>query len=118
MSVDEYIKYFSSWESVELFQEMLKKAEKVIRLPNQTDKEIAYLEAGKYILANSDILVAIWDGQAAQGRGGTGEIVQLARQQGLPLAWILAGNRQPGTLEPTSLNEKQGKVVFEGFPFL
>jgi hypothetical protein len=40
-------------------------------------------------------------------------IVDEARQNGLPIAWIHAGNRVPGTHEPTSLGEEQGKITFE-----
>lgn len=60
--------------------------------------------------------IAVWDGQEAQGQGGTAAIVAQARQRGLPLAWIRAGNRRPGTQEPMILGEEQGKVSFERFP--
>jgi hypothetical protein len=58
----------------------------------------------------------VWDGQGAQGQGGTGGIVAEARKCGLPIAWVHAGNRRPGTLEPTSLGAEQGEVSFERFP--
>ena len=68
------------------------------------------------MLARADVLVAIWDGQGAQGLGGTGGIVAEARERGLPLAWVHAGNRRPGTAEATSLGDEQGEVTFERFP--
>ncbi len=49
------------------------------------------------MVTRSDVLLALWDGQNAQGQGGAGEIVALARQKGLPLAWVKCGNRLPGT---------------------
>jgi hypothetical protein len=33
----------------------------------------------------------------------------------LPIARVHAGNRRPGTMEPTSLGEEQGRVTFERF---
>ncbi len=68
-----------------------------------------------YILEHCDVLVALWDGQSEQGKGGTGEIVAIARERGLPLAWVQCGNRQPGTNQPTLLRGRQGKVIFERF---
>jgi hypothetical protein len=31
----------------------------------------------------------------------------------LPFAWVHAGNRRPGTMEPTSLRTDQGHVTYE-----
>ncbi len=79
-------------------------------------REEAYLAAGRYVLDHCDVLVAVWDGSAAQGKGGTGEIAKLARQRQMPLAWVLAGNRSPGTSKPFSLGPEQGRVIYERFP--
>ena len=43
----------------------------------------------------------------------TSMVVAEARVRGLPMAWIHAGNRLPGTMEPTSLGPDQGVVTFE-----
>ena len=116
LSAGEYLHEFHDSSDKATFNILLNNAKKIIIIEKQTSKEESYLAAGTYIVDHCDILVAIWDGQKAQGIGGTGEIVRLARQRGLPLAWIWAGNRRPGTLEPTTLEEKQGYVTFEGFP--
>jgi len=68
------------------------------------------------VLDRCDLLLAIWDGLAAQRQGGTGAIVAEARRRGLPLAWVHAGNRKPGTTEPTTLGDQQGTVTYERFP--
>ncbi|HMS38824.1 MAG TPA: hypothetical protein PKE69_01265 [Pyrinomonadaceae bacterium] len=98
-----------------LFQNLLRNANEVIELPDADSREEAYEACGKFILENCDVLLTIWDGKSAQGKGGTGEIVSLARERDLPIAWIHAGNRKPGTQDPTSLGDKQGKVIFENF---
>jgi hypothetical protein len=41
--------------------------------------------AGLTMLAQSDILVAVWDGKPADGRGGTGQIVEEAARRGAPV---------------------------------
>ncbi len=79
-------------------------------------REEAYLAAGRYVLDHCDVLVAVWDGSAAQGKGGTGEIASLARQRQMPLAWVLAGNRNPATVKAVSLIPEQGRVIYERFP--
>jgi hypothetical protein len=37
------------------------------------------------MLQASDVLLALWDGQAARGRGGTAQVVAEARELGLPV---------------------------------
>jgi hypothetical protein len=112
---DDYISDFRSTESKEEFLTLLGHADEVIRLPASESRDEAYQEAGFYVLNHCDALITVWDGQNAQGRGGTGEIVALARSRRLPIAWVKAGNRRPGTTEATSLGEDQGKVVSENF---
>jgi len=106
---------FSSDESGHEFEGWLKVACLVI--PPQTDKtgDEAYLAAGLAMLDRADLLIALWDGQAAQGRGGTGEIVEIARKRGLPLAWVLADNQYSDDREEPCVGSEQGKVVFERF---
>jgi hypothetical protein len=111
--------YLQDWETSESKQEflhLLEMAERVIKMPVMDQRVEAYLAAGKYILENSDCLIAVWDGRHAQGMAGTGEIVARARERGLALIWIHAGNRTAGTAFPTSLGREQGKVTFEHFP--
>ena len=102
------------------YREMAKsflRVAKVKVIPPQSTTELAYRAAGHYLVKHSDILIAIWDGRPAQGVGGAGEIVELARKQGKPLAWIKAGNRIPGTNQATTLGTEQGKIIFEHFSF-
>ncbi len=48
----------------------------------------AYLENGMELVNECDVLLALWDGQPAQGRGGTGEIVEYARRVHKPLVLV------------------------------
>ena len=111
----EYMKDFELAESKEEFRRLLDRADEVIEMPPAPTRNEAYEAAGLYVLDHCDVLIAVWDGQGAQGQGGTGGIVARARQRRLPIAWVHAGNRKPGTTEPTSLGEEQGVVTFENF---
>jgi len=111
----EYSDDFGPPESRQEFLTLLDQACEVINLPYPGTRNAAYEAGGEYVLDHCDVLLTIWDGQGAQGQGGTGAIVHRARQRHLPLAWVHAGNRKPGTLEPTTLGKDQGKVTFENF---
>jgi len=112
----EYLTDFATAESKGEFLALLDRADEVVQLPPAGTRERAYEAAGRYVVERCDVLLAVWDGRDAQGQGGTGGIVAEARERGLPIAWVRAGNRKPGTLEPTSLGDEQGKVTFENLP--
>ena len=65
--------------------------------------------------SNCDILIAVWDGKGAQGQGGTADIVYHARERQVPVCHIKAGNRKPGTNQPTTLGPEQGERVTYNF---
>jgi hypothetical protein len=113
LPTDEYLADFAAPASRHEFLTLLERADEVIALPPVPTRNAAYEAAGHYVLAHCEVLLATWDGQQAQGQGGTGGIVAQARQRHLPLAWVHAGNRKPGTQEPTSLAAEQGLVTFE-----
>jgi hypothetical protein len=50
-------------------------------LPITGDEEEAFFEAGKYIADHCDVLLAVWDGQPAQGLGGTADVVTYAKRK-------------------------------------
>jgi len=104
---------FETPESKEEFLRFLARTDEVVELPACASREEAYAAANDRLLDGIDVLVAVWDGETAQGDAGTAEVVARARALRLPLAWVHAGNRKPDTMEPTSLGEEQGKVTFE-----
>lgn len=113
LSVDELLKDFHSSESRVQFRDLLSSASKVIEVATHQSRASNYKAAGEYVVHNADVLLVVWDGKPAHGEGGTGEVVELARNLRLPIAWVHAGNRKPGTDEPTSLGDEQGRVEFE-----
>ncbi|HEY45962.1 MAG TPA: hypothetical protein G4O14_04160 [Anaerolineae bacterium] len=109
LPIAQYLTDFPSDESKIEFHRLLDQAGEIIELPHPTSRDEAYAAVGKYILDQCDLLIAIWDGQIAKGKGGTGEIVRIAREQGLPLAWILHVQKDQ------DVGERVVRIRFERF---
>ena len=58
--------------------------------PEGRNRTYAYENVGRFVVRHSDVLIAIWDGKPAAGRGGTAEIVYYAATNGIPVWWIHA----------------------------
>ena len=110
---EDYVTDFASAESIAEFERLLSRAGEVVVMQSRPTRDESYETAARYIVDHCDVLIAIWDGKNAQGRGGTAATIARARQLELPIAWIKAGNRLPGTMDPTTLGAEQGSVVFE-----
>ncbi|PMX86640.1 hypothetical protein C1X43_34300, partial [Pseudomonas sp. GW460-C3] len=73
----------------------------------------AYLDCGIETVNACDVLVALWDGEPARGRGGTAEIVTYARELGQPLIVI-----DPATTEVRRENFEHFNAVDPELSFL
>jgi len=75
----------SEWRETEA---LLARAEQV-RVINETEtREDAYLDAGLETVHGADILLAVWDGEPARGKGGTADVISYARDLGRPIIII------------------------------
>ncbi|MDP9177408.1 MAG: hypothetical protein M3O61_06990 [Gemmatimonadota bacterium] len=110
---EDYVTDFVSAASRAEFLKLIERAHQVIELPPQPSRNAGYQSAGDYVVSHCDVLMTVWDGRDAQGQGGTGATVALARRKQIPIVWVKAGNRKPGTMTPTSLGVAQGEVSFE-----
>ena len=73
----------ASDEARDRFDALLARATCVLELPGDRRKELdAYVMTGRATVAHCDLLIAVWDGRPPRGRGGTGEVVQLAITRG------------------------------------
>jgi hypothetical protein len=88
---DDYANDFSGAELTE-FRALLERSSSVLELDGKRGggeiESRAYEAAGLVMLANSDIVIAIWDQQPAQGRGGTALIVNSAIEEGIPVVLL------------------------------
>jgi hypothetical protein len=114
LSPEAYESDFVSQASKEEFRALLQEAEEVIEMSPSPTRRHAYAFSGRYIVENAQVLIAVWDGEEARGKGGTGEIVALARAKGMPLVWISANNT--GKNPAMESAQEVQNVVFERFP--
>ena len=85
----EYERDFETSMSRSEFEELLGRACDVFELDGAADERPrAYEAAGLFMLANIDVLVAIWDGGVAAGIGGTAQMVERAIADGIAVVWI------------------------------
>ena len=86
LAVDEYARDFHTPASLAEFQALLGRAASVRVVPSDTaaPREEAYEAAGLAMLDRADVVLALWDGEESRGRGGTAEMVQVARDRRPP----------------------------------
>src|SRR5690606_27911636 len=72
---------------------LLARAARVVELPGQrTAAEQAYERAGLVMLDHVALLIAVWDGGPAAGRGGTPDMLEAAARRGIPVVVISAAD--------------------------
>lgn len=77
------------------FKRLLAEASSVETLDNEEPNEEAFLAAGHRVVDLCDVLIAVWDGRPAQGKGGTADVVAYARQRRKPveIIWPVGARR-------------------------
>ncbi len=86
---EEYDHDFKSEDSKQEFNDLLSKATAVFELDgDRANESLAYQTVGRVMLAQSDLVIAIWDGKPANGQGGTAQIVAEAASQEIPIIWL------------------------------
>jgi hypothetical protein len=73
----------------ERFEALIERATCLLELPGDPDESLdAYVMTGRATVAHCDVLIAVWDGKPPRGRGGTGEVVQLALTRGTAIVHV------------------------------
>lgn len=70
------------------YRQLLRRASRTDTLDFPEPTEEAFFAAGRRIVEECETLLAVWDGQASQGLGGTGDVVEYARKLGRPVEII------------------------------
>ncbi len=104
LAVENYLEDFESQESKTEFRELLALCRRpvTLRTPRVGDdrhdpgdqaelRRNAYKQVGEYVVDHCDVLIAVWDGEPARGRGGTAEIVNYAKEQKRPVIRVWNG---------------------------
>jgi hypothetical protein len=89
----EYEQDFDTPDDLAEFRSLLAQAgEERLALDGEHGPEAnrSYEAVGRYVVRHCDVLVAVWDGGAGSGRGGTADIVRYAAAAGVPVWWLHA----------------------------
>lgn len=87
--IEEYRKDFANSRTLGLLDEIIGVSKSKLELPGTRGEGArSYERANNIIISNCDLLIAIWDGVAARGRAGTGDVVELAFGQDIPIIVI------------------------------
>lgn len=71
----------SEWPQVE---QLLRRASHARVIDENGSREDAYLDCGMETVDGADVLIALWDGEPARGKGGTADVVEYAKSIGKP----------------------------------
>lgn len=104
MPREQYAEDFETADSKNEFDSLLKQAQFVTVMSDSTTREEAYERAGRYVVDRCEVLIALWDGEASRGRGGTAEIVAYARDAGVPILRV-------STTAPFQIQEELGRGI-------
>ncbi len=116
-SADSYARDFSGADRQE-FEAMLDAADSIAELDGVRDslmtEERAYLQAGLVTVDQSDVMIAIWDGEEARGVGGTAMIKEEALNAGKPVIWInAAADKPPVVIKPANIEAPFSETLFD-----
>jgi hypothetical protein len=64
---------------------LLNQASEVVRLEHTESTAESHMDASMSMIAKVDILIAVWDGKPARGYGGTADVVDAAKECGVPV---------------------------------
>jgi hypothetical protein len=85
----EYERDFTTEAALAEFRGLLERSSSLIVLDgDEEDRSRGYEAAGKIMLDNCDLLIAVWDGGPGRGRGGTREVLGDAAGRGMPIVII------------------------------
>lgn len=103
LAVEDYIEDFTTEESRQEFRELLALSRRpvILRKGRIRDdchdpaacaelRRDAYKAAGEYVVDHCDVLIAVWDGEAARGPAGTAATVKYAVSKGRPVIRVWA----------------------------
>lgn len=87
----EYQADFTTASSREAFTSLLSRASAVLELDgDRANADAAYERVGRVMLWQSDLIIAIWNGDATLRRGGTAHTVMQAIAADIPVLWVEA----------------------------
>src|SRR5436309_13984851 len=108
----QYAEIFSTTEARDEYHRLLSRCQDVHRLPFDDCSDNAYLAAGHWIVDHSDMVILVWNGYPAAGKGGTADIASYARLVARPLVHVHSrphAVKQYGSLTGANVSHEAGK---------
>ena len=104
LPVDEFRKDFdaAAWSRAE---QVLSKAASIEVTTRAGSREESYYECGIETVHQSRLMLALWNGEASQGLGGTEDVVSFARGLGRQVVWIQSATGEVRTFNEQAENE-------------
>jgi hypothetical protein len=98
----DYAEQMTQDGDAEPFGSLLAEANEIRTMPYQTSSRAAYLAASLDMLERCDLLLAAWNGSPSRNIGDTADVVQKARERGIPVfvIWPSAENSAKPVLIP------------------
>jgi len=96
------------WATAEQF---LSRADHVRVIGEGASREDGYLDSGMETVNDADVLIALWDGLPARGKGGTAEVVEYAKALGKPVLIIDASTFAVRKLNWHALNQHEDSLA-------
>lgn len=89
-----YAEDFAQGAERDTFDALLAEADRVTELPGTRDRaQPAYAALGAYLVRHAGLLLAVWDGQAGRGPGGTADVIDHMLEAGRPVMHLRPGAR-------------------------
>jgi hypothetical protein len=101
--LEDYLEDFTTEESRKEFEDLLGRCSNPICLRTrrirdessdppvrQELRNDAYMRAGRYVVDHCDMLIAVWNGEPANGNGGTAQVVRYALELSRPVIRVWA----------------------------
>jgi hypothetical protein len=103
---DHYCEDFDDPADCDHFRELFARSRAQLELPGVRERSLdAYVAAGRAVVAHADLVIALWNGEPARGRGGTAEIVEHALRAGLPVIHLPTQAERPTRILWTGFND-------------
>jgi hypothetical protein len=106
---EDYGRDFPAGGARETYERLLDASRAVFELHDpaapEEAREVAYERAGRIVLSQADILLAVWDRKPVRGRGGAAQIVAEAVLQGIPIIHLDPTSDDPPALLWDGLQE-------------
>jgi hypothetical protein len=115
---NDYFQDFTNADEEAAFDYLIARCDAVFELDgSRRDEPEAYEVAGLTVLRQSDVLLAVWDGERGRGRGGTAEIIRAAVEAVIPVIWVKPGESGSRLVDWTNYDRIiHGEIGHSGAP--